>query len=653
MQPNPVIDTAGFYEALAGELIADRYELRQFIKVGGSSGVFEAADRVMARTVAVKMMPSGDQTMEQRFEREAQILSRLHHPNTLTVYDFGRAEKKGQTYLYMVMEYLDGRSLKDLLVEEGFVAPVRAVRIVSQICRSLWDAHRHGIVHRDIKPSNVFLVHCDEDPEFVKVLDFGVARLLNITQDHIDHDMTVSGRIIGTPRYMSPEQISSQPVDARADVYSTGVLLYEMLTGRVPFQDSTLGGLLILHLKEPPPPFSAHDFPFADDVTDELEQGVRRSLAKRPEDRFASIDDFRTVIEGAVGISSPAKYADRRSSAPKPTPITGQSRVSDLNAPVAPPPVPDDASPGPVVEEDPEGIVLTDPGVSEPREDEYEATRLMANATFPHGELPRISSRHTVSPEPVVFPDVEELADEPDPGAMLEPRPSRRGRWMAAAIFLLLLGSVALTVALPAGEVPRVERLRAQQLQVSKLSLGALPDFARVDEADPLTPPAPVVESASVGPEGAASDVESMDVFEIVLEDPDHVVDSLDGTTRPAVAVEASAPERGTEAAPVEDVSPKRPTPPKPDKPIVRKVVRPAPTPVEVHTPKPPTTPAHDKTTVVKAVASPKGSDKPPVASGKNETKKPVVPLLDDGIKPKKSNDDKPRVAAPVVPLLD
>lgn len=331
----PVKELTVYYEDIVGLKIQDRYELVHFVKAGGSSGVFAAYDRKMDRRVAVKLLPPTDPMMAARFEREAMTLSKLHHPNTLTVFDFGRTP---DNYLYMVMELLEGETLKDVMRRDQWFAPRRAVHIVAQICRSLWNAHQHGVVHRDIKPSNIFLVDCDGDSEFVKVLDFGVAKLLHVADNPVD-DGTQVGRIIGTPRYMAPEQISSEPVDARADMYSTGILLYEMVCGVTPFQESSLGPLLMLHLNEPPPRFDSHNIPNRHLISEELEHAVMRSLAKDPRDRFMTIDEMRVALEAAVGGMSRISMDGARLSAR--LGAAANERTWAINP--APPPLPDES----------------------------------------------------------------------------------------------------------------------------------------------------------------------------------------------------------------------------------------------------------------------------------------------------------------------
>jgi serine/threonine-protein kinase len=475
MTGTPAKQMAVYYQDLVGTVIHDRYTLQRFIRAGGSSGVFEGSDRVMSRRVAVKLLPTTDPMMAQRFEREALTLSKLHHPNTLTVYDFGRT---ASGFLFMVMEYLEGHSLKELLRRESYFEPQRAVAIVSQVCRSLSDAHRHGVVHRDIKPSNIFLIDWDGNPESAKVLDFGVAKLLHIADDALEEDLTQMGRIIGTPRYMPPEQISSQPVDHRADIYSTAIVLYELLCGTVPFQESTLGALLMLHLKEDPPPFARHPIPHP--VPLGLEDAVIRALEKDPADRFQTVDEFRQAIEAALEedhadlVAGPASRGVRR----------GSSFGAVSPSGWAPPPLPE----GVLEEEYEDDIVLAEPA------DEDAPTRVsLPEAYFavpdlpldlpvddddsgdgltqiqPVGPLPGRAERPP-EPEPTAIRSTETFQASGRPvapvaqGAAQAPDRRDTGRglpWGAIAAVLLVIGAAVAFALWPSSDAPPKERTTA------------------------------------------------------------------------------------------------------------------------------------------------------------------------------------------------
>ena len=238
------------YKQLVGTTIAGRFKITNLLGFGGMGAVYEAVQRNMQRSIALKVIPSHDPTTTARFEREALTISQLHHPNTVTVFDYGKTD---QGVLFLAMEMLSGQTLSDLIKARGVLTPNEAVHIATQVCRSLSEAHRANIVHRDIKPDNIFLIRVDEDPNFVKVLDFGIAKIL---KGEDDVNLTGVDRIIGTPKYMSPEQILAETVDHRSDIYSLGCIVFEMLCGTPPFQDSNTTKLMIAHAQQPPPTFA-------------------------------------------------------------------------------------------------------------------------------------------------------------------------------------------------------------------------------------------------------------------------------------------------------------------------------------------------------------------------------------------------------------
>ena len=210
------------YERLVGQTVAnDRFVVTNLLGFGGMGAVYEAIQKNMNRKVALKWIPTHDPTIVARFKREAHTISQLQHPNTITVFDFGQSE---DGFLFLSMELLEGKTLTEE-IKAGPMSPKRAAHIASQMCRSLAEAHKAGIVHRDVKPDNIILIRVDDDPDVVKVLDFGIAKAV-MGED--DVQLTGDGRIIGTPRYMSPEQILAEPLDHRSDIYSLGCILFEM-----------------------------------------------------------------------------------------------------------------------------------------------------------------------------------------------------------------------------------------------------------------------------------------------------------------------------------------------------------------------------------------------------------------------------------------
>jgi beta-lactam-binding protein with PASTA domain/predicted Ser/Thr protein kinase len=262
-------------------LFDGRYRIVRKLGAGGMADVYLAEDQELGRRVAIKILNgrhANDDQFIERFRREAKNAAALNHPNIVSIYDRGEAE---DTY-YIAMEYLDGRTLKELVVTRG-KAPVNvAIEYTRQILSALRFAHRHGIVHRDIKPHNVLV---DGDGR-VKVTDFGIARAGT-------SQMTETGSIVGTAQYLSPEQARGGEVDQRSDLYSLGVVLYELLTGKTPFEGDTPVEIAMKHLSNPPKPPSE----LRRDIPAELDKVVLRALAKDPEDRYQSADEMDADLE--------------------------------------------------------------------------------------------------------------------------------------------------------------------------------------------------------------------------------------------------------------------------------------------------------------------------------------------------------------------
>ncbi|MBM4321804.1 MAG: serine/threonine protein kinase, partial [Deltaproteobacteria bacterium] len=274
---------------LEGKELVGRYRIGRLIGAGGMGCVFEGLQLAVQRKVAIKFLPVKDPGIVARFRREALTVSQFEHHNTITVFDFGEAE---DGTLFLVMELLDGRDLARVLKEEGALPLGRALHVFDQVLASLGEAHSRGIVHRDLKPENIFLVQRGEDPDFVKVLDFGLAKLFHGGTGQ--EALTQDGAIFGTPHYMSPEQAMGRPVDQRSDIYSAGVVLHQLLTGRFLFIADSLPIIMYKHVDALPPPLSEArpDLSFPP----ELEQYVLRLLEKDPERRPASTSEARSLL---------------------------------------------------------------------------------------------------------------------------------------------------------------------------------------------------------------------------------------------------------------------------------------------------------------------------------------------------------------------
>jgi serine/threonine-protein kinase len=276
---------------MLGQTLGGKYKVVRLVGEGGMGAVYEGEQQLgtTKRKVAIKTLHphlSRDPKIKARFEREVGTVAELEHPNTIQVYDFGTHE---DGILYIVMEFLQGRSLATVLESEGAMAPDRVERILQQIGGSLEEAHGRGIVHRDLKPDNIVLVDRAGKKDFVKVLDFGIAKRSQET-DTREQKLTQQGTVLGTPPYMSPEQFSGRPIDARSDIYSLGVMAYEMLTGKLPFAANTPWEWATQHMTQAPIPLESHAEGMR--APAEMRRAVLRALAKEPEARFQTVKDF-------------------------------------------------------------------------------------------------------------------------------------------------------------------------------------------------------------------------------------------------------------------------------------------------------------------------------------------------------------------------
>src|ERR1035437_4901091 len=272
-------------------LLGGRYELDGIVGRGGMAEVYRARDIRLDRIVAVKTLRDDlarDQTFQARFRREAQSAASLNHPSIVAVYDTGE-DMLGHTPVpYIVMEYVDGRTLRDLLRDDRRLLPERAAEITDGALRALDYSHRNGIVHRDIKPGNVMLTRGGE----VKVMDFGIARAVSDAQA----TMTQTAQVIGTAQYLSPEQARGERVDARSDLYSAGCLLYELLTGRTPFTGDSPIAIAYQHVRENPIPPSQVD----PEIPGWADAIVLKAMAKDPADRYQSAGEMSEDIQRAL-----------------------------------------------------------------------------------------------------------------------------------------------------------------------------------------------------------------------------------------------------------------------------------------------------------------------------------------------------------------
>jgi serine/threonine protein kinase len=276
-----------------GKTIAEKYRVENLIGSGGTSVVYKAEHLQLRRPVAIKMLKSHlvtDDDSKRRFEQEARAVSSLNHPNVLNVFDVG-VTKYGEPYI--VMEYLQGISLGEVIAKNGRLPVKRAMHIFVQACNALAHAHKKEVLHRDVKPSNIMLVASDDDPDFVKIVDFGLAKLAALTGEF--HKLTKTGEVFGSPVYMSPEQCTGKKLDGRTDIYSMGVVMFETLTGRPPFKERTSIETIRRQIKDAPPRIS--EILTGGEVPKVIETIVNKTLAKNPEERYETMDDLRLALE--------------------------------------------------------------------------------------------------------------------------------------------------------------------------------------------------------------------------------------------------------------------------------------------------------------------------------------------------------------------
>ncbi|MBZ0120994.1 MAG: protein kinase, partial [Sandaracinaceae bacterium] len=281
----------GGADPLLGRTIADRYRIEELLGRGGMGVVYRVEHVRIGKLMAMKLLHGAlarDKDVVKRFKREAEAISKLDHPNTVQVFDFGQSEGM----MYLVMEYLSGRDLGHVLKEDGALPFPRVARIAAQVAGSVSQAHERGIVHRDLKPENVMVLPEGPIEDYVKVLDFGLAKLRE--HEDAERSITRAGSILGTPYYMAPEHIRGEEVDARSDVYAMGALIYKAVTGVPPFWATTPVGVLTMHLTDDVVPPSerapGREIPF------ECDRIVLKAMEKRASDRYPSMEALRADL---------------------------------------------------------------------------------------------------------------------------------------------------------------------------------------------------------------------------------------------------------------------------------------------------------------------------------------------------------------------
>jgi serine/threonine protein kinase len=293
--PDPLLDT----------VLHDRYQILSILGKGGMGVVYKGKHLLIDRIVAIKMLRTDvayDQQNLMRFQVEAKAASRLNHPNVLAVYDFGVTD---DVQPYLVMDYVEGACLAEAIERHGSLDYKRVLGIFIQACNALEHAHNQNILHRDIKPSNIFLLDTEGQKDFVKVLDFGIAKLMGADGQGLH--LTKTGDVIGSPLYMSPEQCMGQELDVRSDIYSLGATMYECLVGAPPLMGKNAMDTISKHVNEPPKPFTIARPSVS--VPPEIEAIVMKSLEKDKAKRYSSMLQFKEVLEDAASGRAAARAA--------------------------------------------------------------------------------------------------------------------------------------------------------------------------------------------------------------------------------------------------------------------------------------------------------------------------------------------------------
>ena len=290
-------------DPLVGRTLDGRYRIESVLGEGGMGLVYRARHAVLNKPLAIKVLRpevSRDAEVMSRFQQEAQSASAIGNHHIIDISDFG-ALPDGSTYF--VMEFLDGVSLTAAIEEQRPMVPARVVKVAKQLCDALGAAHERSIVHRDLKPDNIYLIKRGSETDFVKVLDFGIAKVGGSSSK-----LTKAGQVFGTPHYMSPEQCAGSNVDARTDIYALGVILYEMSSGRVPFDADNLMGILTKHMYEQPIP--PRELPPPVDVPPGLEAVIMKCLAKSADARYQSMAEMRADLERLEAGLTPQAVVD-------------------------------------------------------------------------------------------------------------------------------------------------------------------------------------------------------------------------------------------------------------------------------------------------------------------------------------------------------
>ncbi len=507
-------------QLVAGTVVGGRYRIERQLGRGGFGAVFLSSHVATRQELVLKILKpdlSEDPTQVQRFFNEARASSLLSHPHTVRVFDFGQTDSG---LLYIAMERLHGKELAQVLREtpDRRLEPARALRIAIAVCKSLSEAHHAGLVHRDLKPDNIFMCQVHGEDEFVKVIDFGIAKPTNApTED----GLTKTGFAVGTPKYMSPEQVTNKPLDGRSDLYALGVILYQVLAGEVPLAGASPMETLVAHLHTAPVPLreKVSGLPAA------LNDLVMRALRKAPWDRFVDADDMRVELEAVL-----AELPDAR-----PRPTTGrmaQPKLGDTVPAVPKPPAAADVSPA-------TGSRVVPNLVHD------QATAFVELATNRDAYLPQTMTLPTQPVEPTRPP----AATVAPPGGPT--RLPMAALWLAAAGALILVAVVGWWL-LGRGEAKATPAAAADPHAAEVVAPAAIPAVAPAREpvAAPVRDPVPARDPAPVqAPAPAPAQVQAPAPVAVPVQDSAPVPAPAAAAPTPRPAKAASHPARPGKAA--------------------------------------------------------------------------------------------------------